>query len=185
MLWFYSFLFVLFVNLISVCHSDMLWSKQQFWLFSPLFGHDNRVNSFIQTQRKLLRCRLEGTFCADTCWTVCSDSCFPSCAVEVKMVSSHACLQPTGVGACVVYVVSTSQFFKGFFFLKSATQQRCRRRTVLQITRLLYQSSNILCLVFTTGNAGQLLGYWVEICSTVERLYRYWSHCKLFCHHFA
>lgn len=31
-------------------------------------------------------------------------------------------------------------------FLKSATLRRCRRRIVLRIKRLLYQSSNILCL---------------------------------------
>lgn len=83
-----------------------------------LLSLDNRVNTFIQMQRKLLRCRFKGTSCADTCWTVCSDSCVPSCAVEVKVVSSHACLQPTGVGTCVVYLVSTSQIFfsKDFFF---------------------------------------------------------------------
>lgn len=94
--WFHLFLFsdlfIFFLRATVTCCGSCgsyFWTWQQGKL------------SFIQTQRELFRCRFKGTFCADTCWTVwtvCSDSCFPSCAVEVKTVSSHACLQPTGVG---------------------------------------------------------------------------------------
>lgn len=74
-------LLVLFFYFVKVffCHRDMLWSKQQFLMFSPLSGLENRVHSFLRTQRGLLRCRFRCTFCADRCWTVCSDLFFFMC----------------------------------------------------------------------------------------------------------
>lgn len=69
-------------------------------------------------------------------------------------------------------------FFLLRIFLKSATL----RRVVLESPDfyIWVAISFVLCSLQETK---LLLGYCVECCSTVERLYWNWTHRKLFCHH--
>lgn len=158
----------------------MLWSKQQFWLFSPLFGqqgkhfYPNAEETFkVQIQRYFLCWHmLDGLQ-----WLMCPFMCcWSESGILTRLFAAYRSRHLCGLSG---FNLSNFLYYGFFFSLKSVTQRRCKRKT---ITRLLYQSSNILCLVFTTGNAGW---EWVKIFSTVERLYRCWSHPKLFCHHFA
>lgn len=154
------------------------WTWQQGKLFYP-----NAKGNFLGADSKVLFLCWHTLDCL-TClqWLMFSFMCYWS---ENRILTCFVCSPHWWVFDVV------SDFLSSFFLLlrifrKSATLRRRGRRIVLRITRLLYQSSNILCLVITTGHREQFLWFdcW-ECCGTVCRLYRNWNHRKLFCHQFA
>jgi len=143
----------------SVCHSDTLWPTQQVVFSLYIFFYldfDNRVNSFIQTQRELFRLRFKKVLYFLYCrhmldclqWLV-----FPSmCSVEVKTVPSLDCVC---VCVCVCVggdsdIVFNLSMVCGCFILIKEFPEECNTEEAKysfesRKSRLLYQSSNILC----------------------------------------